>query len=536
MSTLRTDTLQTTDSSFQIDVADLAQVNNHQQFITDIQDSSNPAKGSALVGHEGGTLKQHLDTEEARVDTIRAELDVPAGSLAHITQEERVNTLVKFDQKAFRVASKAAYDSVYDHFGVFDITPRGELILLFRRGSVHTGGSDGKIAFRKYLPDGTWGPVTIVAEQAGLDFRAAGGGVMPSGRIIVSGTIWSTGDLYVYASDDYGDTWTLKQMVPKGSVDYRLAYGRAIQVGNKFVLPYYSATGSGTAYQLRWLETTDGGDTWVEGATIANSAINYNEAEYLDLGGGFVLGVSRIGTVGGGKFRQFLSTDGGTTWVDQGDVTAQNGDSTDTVVSPSLAYFVSKSGTPHVFLFYTNRTSGFCYYRTLPVSKAIQGAGVGNVGWSDRVQVYSAPGDSGYQSQIALGDRIIGNLYRELSPTGAGGFQFEVNPGVIPDYTSDWTAVSASNVYTFTHGLQKPPRKVVIDFATSTNPTVWNPVYPTYFNDGANKGSGAQIEIGATTVRVGTGSAVWGTGYFGGFDNNVAKRATSGYYKVRAYL
>ncbi len=499
-----------------------------------VQDLSGP-NGANYIGRgtAPGSVEDALQSLESRASSVEGQLSIAPGRLASIAREFSVNDVSYRTGVSHRLVGKALFASTYDHFGQMDILPSGELYLIFRRAAVHTGGSDGNLMFSKLLPTGVWSTPTLIADFSGQDFREAAGGTMSSGRIICASTIYETGDLHVFASDDYGVTWSLKQTILKGSTDYRFAHGKGFHVGVKYVIPYYTASGGGTTYQLRWLETSNGGDTWVEGATVYSGSIAYNETGYLPMGGGAVLGVARIGSGTGGKLRQFLSTDGGSTWVDQGDVTAQNGDSTDTLVSPSLSYVYSDGGTPHVAMFYTNRTSTACYYRTIPVSKAISGSS----GWSNRTQVYSAPASSGYTSQVVIGGRrILGNVYRETSPTQAGAYQFEAYIGGLPDYESDWTAVSASNVYTFAHGLQRPPRRVLVQFAASTNPTTWNSVYPTFFNDGANKGSGAQIEIGATNIRVGTGAAVWGTAYFGGFDNTTGNRATSGYYRVLAYI
>ncbi|HBO1750199.1 TPA: exo-alpha-sialidase [Pseudomonas aeruginosa] len=489
--------------------------------------------GSEMIGRGAGTVETALVDLEERATDIEGELSVSPGRLASITREFSVNDVSYRAGVSHRLVGKALFASTYDHFGQMDILPSGELYLIFRRAAAHAGGSDGNLMFSKLLPTGVWSTPTLIADFPGQDFRDAAGGTMSSGRIICASTIYETGDLYVFASDDYGVTWELKQTILKGTTDYRFAHGKGFHVGVKYVVPYYTASGGGTAYQLRWLETSDGGDTWVEGATVYSGSIAYNETAYLPMGSGAVLGVARIGGGAGGKLRQFLSTDGGSTWVDQGDVTAQIGDSTDTLVSPSLSYVYSDGGRPYVAMFYTNRTSTACYYRTIPVSKAI----VGSSGWSSRTQVYSAPASSGYTSQVVIGGRrILGNVYRETSATQAGAYQFEVYLGDIPDFETEWTSVAASSVYTFAHGLQHAPRRVEIDFATSTNPATWNPVRPTYFNDGANKGSGAQLEVGPTNIRVGTGSAVWGTGYFGGFDNSTGNRATSGYYRIRAWI
>ncbi|MGV8406713.1 sialidase family protein [Pseudomonas aeruginosa] len=489
--------------------------------------------GSEMIGRGSGTVESALEDIESRTDSIEEIISYPPGRLSAIAREYSVNDVCYRLAVPHRLVGKALFASTYDHFGQMDILPSGELYLIFRRAVVHTGGSDGNLMFSKLLPTGVWSTPTLIADFSGQDFRDAAGGTMSSGRIICASTIYETGDLHVFASDDYGVTWSLKQTILKGSTDYRFAHGKGFHVGVKYVIPYYTASGGGTTYQLRWLETSNGGDTWVEGATVYSGSIAYNETAYLPMGGGAVLGVARIGGGAGGKLRQFLSTDGGSTWVDQGDVTAQNGDSTDTLVSPSLSYIYSEGGTPHAVLFYTNRTTFACYYRTITVAKAVSGSS----GWSGRTQVYSAPAASGYTSQVVIGGRrILGNVYRETSSTQSGAYQFEAYLGGIPDFETEWSAVSASSVYTYAHGLQRPPRRVEVDFASSTNPATWNPVMPTYFNDGANKGSGAQFEVGSTNIRVGTGSAVWGTGYFGGFDNSAGNRATSGYYRVRAWL
>lgn len=489
--------------------------------------------GSEMIGRGAGTVETALVDLEERATDIEGELSVSPGRLASITREFSVNDVSYRSGIPHRLVGKVLFAPVYDHFGQMDILPSGELYLIFRRASVHTGGSDGNLMFSKFLPSGEWSTPTLIADFSGQDFRDAAGGTMSSGRIICASTIYETGDLHVFASDDYGVTWSLKQTILKGATDYRFAHGKGFHVGVKYVVPYYTASGGGATYQLRWLETTDGGDTWVEGATVYSGSVPYNETAYLPMGGGAILGVSRIGSSGGGKLRQFISINGGATWTDQGDVTSQNGDATDTLVSPSLSYVYSEGGTANVVLFYTNRTTTAAYYRTITVSKAI----AGNTGWSGRTQVYSAPASSGCTSQVVVGGRrILGNIYRETSSTQASAYQFEVYLGNIPDFETEWTAVSASSLYTFAHGLQHEPRKVIIDFASSANPTTWNPVSIAYFNDGANKGSGAVLEVGRTNIRVGTGSAVWGTGYFGGFDNSTGNRATSGYYRIRAWI
>jgi hypothetical protein len=60
MSTLRTDTLQTTDSSFTIQVNQLQTSVALNAYQADVANTSNPAKGAALVGYAGTTLAAYL--------------------------------------------------------------------------------------------------------------------------------------------------------------------------------------------------------------------------------------------------------------------------------------------------------------------------------------------------------------------------------------------------------------------------------------------------------------------------------------------
>ncbi|AAG06182.1 MULTISPECIES: sialidase family protein [Pseudomonas] len=429
-----------------------------------------------------------------------------------------------------RLVGKALYESYYDHFGQMDILSDGSLYLIYRRATEHVGGSDGRVVFSK-LEGGIWSAPTIVAQAGGQDFRDVAGGTMPSGRIVAASTVYETGEVKVYVSDDSGVTWVHKFTLARGGADYNFAHGKSFQVGARYVIPLYAATG--VNYELKWLESSDGGETWGEGSTIYSGNTPYNETSYLPVGDGVILAVARVGSGAGGALRQFISLDDGGTWTDQGNVTAQNGDSTDILVAPSLSYIYSEGGTPHVVLLYTNRTTHFCYYRTILLAKAVAGSS----GWTERVPVYSAPAASGYTSQVVLGGRrILGNLFRETSSTTSGAYQFEVYLGGVPDFESDWFSVSSNSLYTLSHGLQRSPRRVVVEFARSSSPSTWNIVMPSYFNDGGHKGSGAQVEVGSLNIRLGTGAAVWGTGYFGGIDNSATTRFATGYYRVRAWI
>lgn len=495
------------------------------------QDLAEPS-GAELVGFGGDTVAEALTGLQA----LTAGLG-PTGNTAFFAGEGRAFDISKYNDAPQRLIGKALTGSQYDHFGLMDLLPSGRLCLFFRRGTTHETDR-GALVFTTLQPGGTWAAPSTIASDPVYDLRDASGGVMRNGRVVVATTahdlVTPTNfpETRFYVSDDYGVSWTLKQTFTAAPGEYRFAHGKGFPLGGKYCVPYY--TNIGATRKLRLFETSDGGDTWVEGATVYSGATDYNETAYADLGGGAVLAVARIGNGSGGFLRQFLSLDGGATWADQGDVTAQNADSTDTLVSPSLSTVVSESGTVHVFLSYTNRTTLQLLYRTIPREMAI----AGSAGWSDRQSLYSAPGLSGYQSHVVIGKRVLGNLFRETSPNAvAAPYQWEAFLGELPDYQSPWTAVTIATQYQFAHGLQRAPRRVDLEFAASANPTQTFKVGASYFNDGAHKGSGAQIAISGTNVTVGTGTgAVWGTSYFAGIDGSTGNRATNGFYRVRAWV
>lgn len=78
MSTLRTDTLQTTDSSFSINVADLA------SNTTSLANNTDPTKGAALVGYKGRTVYSRL-SDSVSIKDFGAKLDGTTDDTAALT-------------------------------------------------------------------------------------------------------------------------------------------------------------------------------------------------------------------------------------------------------------------------------------------------------------------------------------------------------------------------------------------------------------------------------------------------------------------
>lgn len=507
----------------------------------DLANDTDPAKGAGLLGYLGGTLPDYLAIEQAALDAVEAELAslvTETGSISDIAKEGTSYRLSLSKYNPQRLRSAVIPSIVYDHFGLIDLLPTGELIAMYRRGTSHESDA-GNLVYSK-TTGGAWGAVTVIADDPVYDLRGAAGGVMPTGRVVAATAkrtpdVADWRDIVIYVSDDYGDTWTLKQSIPHATpLAGRNTYGKGRQLGDKYVIPYYGTNGSGV-YYVRLLETTDGGETWTEGAYITNIfASLYNETDILPLGGGYVYAVTRIGDGSGGVFKHFLSVDNGVTWADRGEVPATLGAETNTVVTPSLEYVTGTSGRPHVLLTYTDRTSDQCVYRTCPVDSIIADI---DTAWSaTRGVLYSAPNLSGYQNTVRVEGRIIGNLFRETTVDSvSGAYQFEIDINDLPDYDSGFTAATIATTYLFTHGLQRRPTRVLVEFSSDE---AGNSVYvnsPSQIYDAAtNKGIGALVSQTSTQigVRTGTFALVYGAV----FGSPTIANITSGYMRVRAWL
>jgi hypothetical protein len=428
---------------------------------------------------------------------------------------------------------------MYDHFGIIDVLPTGEMILGFRRGTSHETDA-GDLYYAKMDLNGNWGSPTQIAGDSDLDYRGAAGGVMPNGRIAYATATKSIGsglyvDIVIYTSDDYGDTWGLKYQAanlpaPAG----QLPYGRGQILDNKYSIPIYGTDGAGV-YRVYFLQTADGGDTWtstVSTPMTATFASLYNETEIMPLGNDHVVAITRVGSGAGGVFIQFHSTDGGVTWSEIGSVPATSGHGASVVVSPSLNYVTNKSGRPFVILLYTDRTTDECVYRYCDVDSIIADD---LTAWSyDRRVLYSAPNLSGYQNAVVLNNnRLIGNLFRETtSDAVAGAYMWEADVPDLPDYDSGWTTVALSTTYALSHGIQHEPTHVLVEFADVAGGTRYiNNAYT--IESTGTKGVGALVSTGSNLIVVRTGDFALYVGTV--FGSPTVSNLTSGVMRVRAW-
>jgi len=488
---------------------------------------------AAQVEYGNRSVQDKLDDVD---DVLETRND--SGNITHLATESSAYNNQKAPLLSDRLVSKALTASGrYYHFGIMDRMPNGELILAFRDGDTHVAeGDDGRLVYSKTLPNGTWSAPTLIAEEAGKDYRAAAGGTLRNGRIVWACNLKNTDvdghwdDVLFFASDDNGETWYETERITATNTNYKIPFGKVTHLKDKSIIPYYERDPATAFIKLRAFESTDGTD-WVEGFTVVNSAIDYNEAEFCDLGGGNILCITRVG--GGGNFRQFRSSNGGATWADNGDVLfdRESNEVGNTLVSPCLHKLTNNSGTEFVIILYANRTTSQMRWRYLKVADILNGG----MSWNFGGATYSAPTLSGYPSIVKHEGKLLCNFFRETAlETESGAVQFEIAGGDLPDYEEGWFAVEPSTLYTKPHGLGRKPSRVEVTYSATSTGAQEAVVSNGYYNDGANKGAGAEVAFNDVNVLVSTGHALWGTGYFPALGTTA--RATTGFYKIRAWL
>jgi len=306
--------------------------------------------------------------------------------------------------------------TTFDAFGILVQTFSNKLISIYREGAGHLS-NDGKIVMRTSTDGGkTFSARSIIhSEVAGVDCRNVGGGVTPTGRIIifflkvnnVVPTFYSQGTMY---SDDDGATWSAytPQMYPVGSTFYS-PYGNLIAIANdRLLLPYYSISPSGgIASMVKFSD--DDGLTWGGDVTVGTDPTNgYNETSFAYLDGGTILAVARKTDTS--ILRQFLSTDNGETWTDQGNC----GLSESGLISPWLNVYRETDGEKYVSLFYTAKA---VVRNILAISASRTSVIAGASGWISEtkktVVTGSGSGDFGYPSFVnpRFGKKMLGMYY-----------------------------------------------------------------------------------------------------------------------------
>lgn len=253
----------------------------------------------------------------------------------------------------------------YNAFGIMGQFPNGKLVMVYREGTSHQS-DNGIIRLRTSMDEGrTWSTPLTILNETGIDLRNVGGGITPTGRLIVSyvkyvcaSNIFLSNN-YIY-SDDEGITWSNPIEIPHGADDVFSPYGGLIAIGGgKLLMSWYGQHGTGgpNPYsRTSWvIISSDNGATWGNSIAAAHcegdGIPSYNESSFVYLGGGEILGLARQVPA---SFHQMISHDNGVTWINQGDTTFD----TWTIPGPAwLSTFIGTNGRRMVACYYCNRAA-----------------------------------------------------------------------------------------------------------------------------------------------------------------------------------
>lgn len=195
----------------------------------------------------------------------------------------------------------------------------------------HSWRVTNAISMRRSTDGGrTWGSRTVLYTDATYGVIESGGGVDPDNGTLhffftahsgTGTTIDSGFRFYHITSTDDGVTWSsvenLSSLVPSG---IPFTYGGMIKNGAVLMKPYYTIDGPGDTNPntLRLLRK-DGAGAWTDVQVQANTTNYRNESSIIALDATRVLYIARDDITF--EYHQFLSSDNGLNWSDQGALT-----------------------------------------------------------------------------------------------------------------------------------------------------------------------------------------------------------------------
>lgn len=142
----------------------------------------------------------------------------------------------------------------------------GRIVIVWRAGSAHSGGTPGVIKQIHSDDDGaTWStPITVLSET-GIDLRDPVLAVLADGRMSMTLFRYNGSPLGVnvaYSSDN-GATWTMPALVPFSSTAWSASSGPLAEpTAGTLVAFSYGLDTSDTYTSIRYITSTDNGETW----------------------------------------------------------------------------------------------------------------------------------------------------------------------------------------------------------------------------------------------------------------------------------
>ena len=306
------------------------------------------------------------------------------------------------------IASISAGSSALENDGWTGMFPDGTFVIVDQ--SVPSYGSSVSSGQMRISTDqgNSWSSPHVILQgvSGGLTYACCGGGITPTGRLIVEYTQYSNGTeqgVYSMYSDNEGATWSTPVLVTADTT--QTVYSGMITIGgNELMINTYG--GAGPPYNTLVYISSNNGASWSSPITAATSNTNnLSEGAFVYLGGETILGMIRCDgcTISGSKsLAQVLSTNNGTSWTAQGglDIDSEGN-------SPWLSTFMSPAGHRVVELDYDERSTGYEYLEYGYASALI------------------ANGASGWMTDSIA---AIGSFPYCVNTQGANGYQSTVHP------------------------------------------------------------------------------------------------------------
>lgn len=322
----------------------------------------------------------------------------------------------------------------YQAFGISLRCNSGKIIIVYRQGDTHQNDA-GIIVFRTSTDDGvTWSAAGLLQSEANVDLRNVGGGVTPTGRLVVSWLRWNftssiphtNPTMQFIHSDDEGATWTAPAAF--GPDNYS-PYGGLIEAGaGKLILPIYNADTSA------FMASSDNGSTWT-GPTIlySSGAEQPTETSIVYLGNNTLLAVIRRELIP--YLVQFKSVDNGATWFSQDSLTFE---SNNTRFAVWLTTFIAPIGGKRAAaMYYYDRDDGIMRVIFAYADDVIAGPSAWNYNSMLNIFIGGAQGVGGYPSvvQDPNSANAVGWFYNQISSTQTSINFFKIsapNGGTMP--------------------------------------------------------------------------------------------------------